>query len=196
MTILALPIKTDRLVLRAFSPNDLEAVMTYFTLPESRRYVDRGATDRAECARALDAMCQEVALNRPGETLSLAIERAEDQTLIGQVQLRWYDATAAQGELRFIIAPEYRGKGYATEAVSRVIDLAFGDLNIHRLFAKCDARNMRSAKLMQRIGMRLEAHYREHALFKGEWDEELHFALLDREWRRSSKVHELTHRVA
>jgi RimJ/RimL family protein N-acetyltransferase len=45
--------------------------------------------------------------------------------------------------------------------------------------------------------MRLEAHYREHALFQGEWDEELHFAILDREWTRGGKVHELLkHRVA
>jgi RimJ/RimL family protein N-acetyltransferase len=45
--------------------------------------------------------------------------------------------------------------------------------------------------------MRLEAHYREHALFQGEWDEELHFAVLDREWSRGSKVREITrHKVA
>jgi RimJ/RimL family protein N-acetyltransferase len=44
---------------------------------------------------------------------------------------------------------------------------------------------------MQQMGMRLEAHYREHALFQGEWDEELHFAILDREWQRSTKVENL-----
>jgi RimJ/RimL family protein N-acetyltransferase len=45
--------------------------------------------------------------------------------------------------------------------------------------------------------MRLEAHYREHALFQGDWDEELHFAILDREWRRGEKVKELNrHMVA
>jgi RimJ/RimL family protein N-acetyltransferase len=45
--------------------------------------------------------------------------------------------------------------------------------------------------------MRLEAHYREHALFQGEWDEELHFAILDREWRRSAKIADLSkHKVA
>jgi RimJ/RimL family protein N-acetyltransferase len=47
------------------------------------------------------------------------------------------------------------------------------------------------------MGMRLEAHYREHALFQGEWDEELHFAVLDREWQRGAKVREITrHKVA
>jgi len=52
--------------------------------------------------------------------------------------------------------------------------------------------------LLQQLGMRLEAHYREHALFQGEWDEELHFAILDREWQRSTTVKDLPprHRVA
>ena len=44
--------------------------------------------------------------------------------------------------------------------------------------------------LLKGIGMRLEAHYREHALFQGEWDEELHFAILDREWKPSEVVRE------
>ena len=54
-----------------------------------------------------------------------------------------------------------------------------------------------SARLLKSLGMRLEAHYREHALFQGEWDEELHFAVLDREWQRGAKVREITrHKVA
>ena len=67
----------------------------------------------------------------------------------------------------------------------------------HRIFARCGADNQRSAKLMKALGMRLEAHYREHALFQGDWDEELHFAILDREWRRGTKVKEISrHMVA
>jgi RimJ/RimL family protein N-acetyltransferase len=57
--------------------------------------------------------------------------------------------------------------------------------------------NEASARLLKGLGMRLEAHYREHALFQGEWDEELHFAILSREWLRSDKVQELSrHKVA
>ena len=139
------------------------------------------------------------AIDRHGEPLpeaTLAACRAADGILLGHVSLRWVDATAGQGEIRFVFNPAYRSKGYATEAVRRMVDLAFEHFRIHRIFARCDARNTRSAKLMTRLGMRLEAHYREHALFQGEWDEELHFAILDREWQRSNKVHELHHKVA
>ena len=78
-----------------------------------------------------------------------------------------------------------------------MIDFGFEHYRFHRVFARVDGRNQASAKLLRGLGMRLEAHYREHALFQGEWDEELHFAILDREWRRGAKVQDLRkHKVA
>ena len=66
-----------------------------------------------------------------------------------------------------------------------------------QVFARVDARNTGSARLLRGLGMRLEAHYREHALFQGEWDEELHFAILDREWQRGAKIADINrHKVA
>lgn len=196
MTQLQLPVETDRLTLRIFERADIDAVMAYHATPTVQRYLDWKARDKVEVAAAIRAMSEHVTLQRPGDILSLAVVRKSDKQLIGQVSLRWADATAGQGEVRFVFGPAYAGQGYATEAVSRLIDTAFDCFSMHRVFARCDARNTRSAKLLTRLGMRLEAHYREHALFQGEWDEELHFAVLDREWRRSTKVKELTHRVA
>jgi RimJ/RimL family protein N-acetyltransferase len=183
--------------LRNFEPADFDAVASYYALPELQRYLDWKARDRVEINAALKAMCKDVALNRPGDTLSLAVERKADDVLMGQVSLRWHDATAAQAELRFVFNPIYRRQGYAAEAAKAAIDVGFNEFDFHRIFARCDARNGTSARLLKGLGMRLEAHYREHALFQGEWDEELHFAILDREWLRSPKVHEFAaHRVA
>jgi RimJ/RimL family protein N-acetyltransferase len=190
------PIETGRLILRTFERADLDAVLAYHALPDVQRYLDWKARDKSEVRAALEAMQQQVSLQRPGDTLTLAIVRQADGAMMGQVSLRWHDATAGQGELRFLLNPVYRGQGYAEEAVRSIVDLAFDHFRIHRIFARCDARNSRAAKMLQRLGMRLEAHYREHALFQGDWDEELHFAILDREWRRSDKVRELTHRIA
>ena len=197
MTSPNLPIETDRLILRAFEKSDLDAVMTYYALPEVQRYLDWKARDRVECKAALNAMRTQVGLNRPGDTITLAVERKTDAAMMGQVSLRWYDATAAQAELRFVFNPVYRRQRYATEAVRAALTMGFGEFAFHRVFARCDARNQASARLLKGLGMRLEAHYREHALFQGEWDEELHFAILDREWQRTPKVSELSaHRVA
>jgi RimJ/RimL family protein N-acetyltransferase len=198
MSSLSLPIETDRLILRTFERSDLDGLAAYHTLPSVQRYVFSRTRDVAEVAGALNIMRGHVSLQRPGDTLTLAVIRKGDKKLLGHVSLHWSDATAGQGEVRFCINPAYAGQGYCKEAVSAIFDLAFDYFRIHRVFVRSDGRNHHSIKLMQQLGMRLEAHYREHALFQGEWDEELHFAILDREWQRSTKVRDLPprHRVA
>ncbi|WP_108458917.1 GNAT family N-acetyltransferase [Devosia naphthalenivorans] len=198
MSSLSLPIETDRLVLRTFERSDIDDLCAYHMLPTMQRYVFSRTRDEAEVACALAIMRNHVSLQRPGDTLTLAMVRKGDKILIGHVSLNWSDATAGQGEVRFCINPSYSGQGFAKEALGALLDLAFDHFRIHRIFARCDGRSHHSIKLMQQMGMRLEAHYREHALFQGEWDEELHFAILDREWQRSAKVKELPlrHRVA
>lgn len=186
------PIVTDRLSLRNFERSDLDAVMTYYALPEVQRYLDWKARDRVEAKAALDAMRAEHRLQRPGDAITLAVTRLSDDRLIGQVSLRWTDATAGQAELRFVLGPAHRGQGYGREAVTAMLDMGFNAFGLHRIFARCSGRNQPSAKLLKALGMRLEAHFREHAMFQGEWDEELHFAILDREWLRGSQVKELS----
>ncbi len=190
-------IKTERLILRPFERTDLDEVLGYYSLPDVQRYLDWKARDASEAKTAFDAMRKQTRLTRPGDTLTLAVVRKSDSKVIGHVSLRWTDATAGQGEIRFALAPAFRRKGYGSEAIRAVVSLGFEDFRLHRIFARTDGRNEASARLLKRLGMRLEAHYREHALFQGEWDEELHFAVLDREWRRGAKVHEISrHKVA
>jgi RimJ/RimL family protein N-acetyltransferase len=191
MSSLCLPINTDRMVLRSFTPRDLEGLCEYHTLPTMQRYTFMPTHRREDVASALKAMCGQVSLQRPGDTLTLAMVDRDSEQLIGHVSLYWSDATAGQGEIRFLINPRYSGQGLAREALAVLFDMAFDHFRIHRLFARCDGRNHHSIKLLQDMGMRLEAHYREHALFQGEWDEELHFAILEREWQRSPKVKEM-----
>lgn len=191
MSSLHLPIETDHLVLRPIERGDVEAVGRYHTLPSVQRYVERPTRYAEDVASAVAIMRAQVVLHRPGDTLTLAMVRKGDHMLIGHVSLHWSNASAGQGELRFAIDPSQSGKGYLTEALTTMIDLAFDHFRIHRLMVRCDGRSHHSIKLMQKLGLRLEAHYREHALFQGEWDEELHFAMLDREWRPNAKVYDL-----
>ena len=192
------PIETDRLILRSFERQDIEPLSDYHVLPAVQRYAFTRTRDRDQVADVLKIMSGHVNLQRAGDTITLAMIRKSDRQLLGHVSLHWTDSTASQGEVRFIINPVYSGLGFTREALSALFDLAFERFHIHRLVVRSDGRNHHSIKLMQAMGMRLEAHYREHALFQGEWDEELHFAILDREWLRSTKVRDLPprHRVA
>lgn len=80
--------------------------------------------------------------------------------------------------------PAYQGWGYATEAMTAILDYAFGRLGAHRVAATTDARNDRAAALFARLGFRREGHFVRNAWFKGAWGDEFLFAVLADEWRR------------
>ena len=197
MAMTDLTIKTGRLILRPFEKADLEEVLNYYSLPDVQRYLDWKARDKAEAKSAFEVMRKQTRLSRPGDILTLAVVRKTDGKVIGHASLRYMDATAAQAEIRFAVGPAFRRQGFGAEAVKAVISHGFEAYRFHRVFGRCAAGNEASAQLLRGIGMRLEAHYREHAMFQGEWDEELHFAILEREWQRGAKVSEISrHKVA
>jgi len=78
--------------------------------------------------------------------------------------------------------PDEWGKGYASEAARRVLAFAFEELDAHRVIAFCDAENRASERVMQKLGMRREAHMLQTRLLRGEWRDELLYAILDSEW--------------
>ena len=87
-----------------------------------------------------------------------------------------------QAEIGYTLARAHQGNGLASEAVLRLLAYLFDTLGLHRVRARCDADNLASAKLLERVGMRREAHYIENAWFKGKWGSEYEYAILDKEW--------------
>lgn len=177
------PLRTDRLILRPFTRGDVDAVHAYRRREDVARYLFDVALSREECALAVQQRIGQVALEAEGDKIILGVELAENGALIGEVSLIWRSVDARQGEVGWIFDPHYQGRGYATEAARAMLDLAFGPGDMHRIAARCDVRNDSSWRLMERLGMRREAHFREHAIFKGRWDEEFLYAILRREWR-------------
>jgi RimJ/RimL family protein N-acetyltransferase len=87
------------------------------------------------------------------------------------------------GELGFVFHPDFHGRGYAAEASVELLRLGFEKLGWHRIIGRLDHRNTGSAKLLERLGMRQEAHFVRNEFLKGEWTDELVFALLGEEWK-------------
>ena len=83
------------------------------------------------------------------------------------------------------MSPDVQHQGLATEATAALLDLAFETFGFHRVFARCDTRNVPSYRLMERLGMRREAHFREHIMVKGAWASEYIYAMLAEDWRRA-----------
>lgn len=194
MAVQSPTIDTKHLRLRPLRTEDAAAITAYLTAPAIQRYLEQPVREARAASEAFAVMLRQSRLTRVGDTLSLALERRSDNRVIGHVSLRWADATAGQGEIRMVLAPAYRGDGYGSEALRAVLAYAFETLGLHRISARCGS-SPAAIGLLSSVGMRMEAHFREHALFQGNWDEELHFALLAREWQRPAKVTALVTRV-
>jgi len=177
------PIETERLLLRPMEESDAEALHAYQSLPETARFQHWEPRSLEEIRDKLSEWTNMRRLEGEG-TLAFAVLTREDGRLIGDASLRVTDVAARQGTIGFSLHPAFQGRGNATETARALLKCGFGELNLHRIFACCDTRNTASWKVMERLGMRREAHFREHALFKGEWDEEYYYAILEDEWRQ------------
>jgi aminoglycoside 6'-N-acetyltransferase len=176
-------LETVRLRLRRLRDDDLDALVGYRSDPAVLRYTPRSAFD-ADDARRLIADMRDREPGEVGTWFQIAVAERGTDRLIGDVGLRT-DATQPRTfEVGYTLAPAHHGRGYATEAVRAVLGLAFGELGAHRVLGNCDARNSASARVMERAGMRREAHHVEDWWSKGEWTSSFVYAVLAREWPR------------
>jgi RimJ/RimL family protein N-acetyltransferase len=176
-----LPIATDRLLLRAWTMDDLDAFTSQRANPDVIRYLYEEPATRDDAARRLAELRSE--LSGPDEWINLAVVLAESEVVIGTVGVVLRSEAHRQVELGYVFDLVHGGRGYATEAAAAMVTLAFVELGAHRVFARLDARNGPSARLAERLGFRLESHLLENEFVKGEWCDELTYATLAEEWQ-------------
>jgi len=87
-----------------------------------------------------------------------------------------------QGELWYLLGPQFWGKGLATGAVEQLLDLGFGELGLHRLWACCLPENPASARVLEKAGLRREGHRKRDLKIHGDWKDSFLYAILAEEW--------------
>lgn len=176
------PVRTDRLSLRPLRTDDLPGLWRIRCLEEVSRWMTFAAPDFA----AFEELFADA--DRRGRTLVVEL----GTTIIGDLMLSVGDAWAqrevaeraagVQAEIGFGLDPDHAGHGYATEAARALLRICFEDLGLRRVTAECFADNERSWRLMERIGMRREAHTISDSLHRsGAWLDGYSYALLAHE---------------
>lgn len=174
------PLTTGRLTLRRYRPDDVGPCLGYYGDAEVARYLleDAWTPDVAEAKIA--KRIARAGIDEPGSGLALVVER--EGVVVGDVALWTTGDTVSRGEVGWVFHPDHTGQGFATEAVRALLGLAFDYYGMHRVVAQLDARNERSARLCERLGMTREGHLRQDWWSKGEWTDTLVYGMLAEEW--------------
>jgi RimJ/RimL family protein N-acetyltransferase len=178
-----LSLESERLLLRPFHPDDFEALLAMQSRPDVARWLYWEPRSAAEVRAALEKKIEGSSLRNDGDSLSFAVVLKATSEVIGDGSFFLLSAEHRQGGIGFVFHPDHHGRGYATETARLLLQLAFEEFGLHRVIGRLEPRNTPSARLLERLGMRREAHFVENEFIEGEWQSELVYALLENEWR-------------
>jgi RimJ/RimL family protein N-acetyltransferase len=176
------PLQTPRLILRPITLADWPAIHSYMSDPVVTRWLPEGTLD--------EARAQAFARKNAGRSArAVAVIERQSGQLVGHMAFHPWLGHATH-EIGWAIRSDRQGRGYATEAARALMDFAFSTLRCHRMVATCQPQNVGSWRVMEKLGMRREAHFRQglHQA-TGEWWDEYFYALLaDEHFAASSQA--------
>jgi [ribosomal protein S5]-alanine N-acetyltransferase len=173
-------LRTPRLVLRPQQSDDAQSLFALFSDPVATRYLSRLRWSTIE--QAHEALAKDAEARAAGQILRLAVELAGHPGLVGQVLLFNFERPSRRAEMGYILAPSLWGRGYMHEALHALVDFAFSTLELNRLEAEIDPRNIASARSLERLGFAKEGHLHERWIVNGEVSDTGLYGLLARQW--------------
>jgi RimJ/RimL family protein N-acetyltransferase len=174
------PLRTERLLLRLMTEDDVDDIHLYQSREDVARYVPYYPRTREEVAEKVAKFAAATTLAADNDFWQLAVER--DGRVIGDVYFTISSVVNETAEIGWSLHPDFQGQGYMSEAARAVLGIAFDEIAVHRVKADLDPRNHASIALCKRLGMREEAYFVEDLWFKGEWGDTGIYAILEREW--------------
>lgn len=173
-------IETDRIRLRPIEMKDSAEVFAYRSDAETNKY--QGFVPSVQ--NEMDDFIRKNpdSFNQPESWFQWVIIAKESDKIIGDIGVHFIGEDGYQCELGCTLSKSQQGKGYATEAMKGIIEYLFKSLNKHRITGSIDPENRRSLQLLERLGFRKEAHFKESLLWDGKWVDDVIFGLLKKDW--------------
>ena len=163
----------ERVSLRTVERDDAEFVQRAHNDPDVR--VPLGLDDPENGSQAEEYV--EESVEDDGSVNLLVCVDGDPVGQVVAMHARW-----TRPELSYWVLPEYQGEGYATEAVSLLIDYVFDTFEARGLYAQAYAYNEASWKLLERLGFGREGRLREDRFVRGAYRDTVHYGLLREEW--------------
>lgn len=174
-------IETARLRLDRLAPGDASALFGYRGDEAVARFQGWRPASQEE-AQAFIEQQAAVPFGSEDAWCQLAVRERASGELIGDLGVHFPASTSDAIEFGISLQPGRQGRGYAREAMAAMLARAFGEWGYRRSVGSVDPRNVASIALLRSLGFRQEAHHVESYFFRGEWVDDVIFAMLAREW--------------
>ncbi|MBU1702862.1 GNAT family N-acetyltransferase [Patescibacteria group bacterium] len=171
-------LQTERLIIRDFAIKDWESVHKYGSDPAVVKHMPWGPNSQKETKefikRAMKNQTQ-----KPRTQYNLAIILKATDQLIGGISLHTNNnPLTSEAALGYVLNKDYWGNGIIPEASKTILNFGFKKCKLNRIFATCEPDNIRSKRVLEKIGMHFEGHLHGHMKIKGKWRDSLLFAIL------------------
>ncbi|MGF1720650.1 GNAT family N-acetyltransferase [Vibrio kyushuensis] len=175
-------IETDRLIIRDMTSIDESAFVAMSQDSKYQRFYDESDCDPNKYIELTKLFIAQ-AFEEPRKSYQLAVECKGSGHFIGTVCLRLEDNQ--QASIGCAFSRTSQGHKLSHEAALALADFGFSELGVHRIYAETISKNLPAIKLCKSLGMRQEAHFREHRFFKEQWWDTVVFAVLQTEWDKA-----------
>jgi len=186
MPLPAPTLRSARLLLRPFTQADTDAIYALQSNPRVLRYWDAPPWKERARAERFIAVCRE--MEQEGTGTRLAIERTADGVFIGWCCLVRWDPGYRSAALGYCFDDTAWGHGYATEAAGTLLQWAFDALDLNRVQAETDTRNIASSRVLEKLGFVREGTLREDCIVDGDISDTWVYGLLRRDRQQSHSI--------
>lgn len=173
---------TERLSLKLVEQDDLEDIHELHSLPETDRFNTLGIPKNIQQTKMVLQEWIGTAKNEYYTDYTFAIREKTTGVFIGLIALKCGSPKFRIGEVWYKLHVQHWRKGYATEALVRILDLGFKVLGLHRIEAGCAVANLGSIKLLEKLGMVKEGRKRKVLPLKDGWSDNFEYAILEEDW--------------
>ena len=171
-------LESNRLLLRAVTPEDVNEVYELRSNPETMKFIPRPLVTSPEVAMEhIEMITKKIETN---EGINWAITLKGNSKLLGIIGHYRIQPENYRSEIGYMILPEYQNQGITSEAIHLVLDYGFNQLNFHSVEAIIEPKNHASSKVLEKNGFVKEAHFLEDVFWNGQFIDSAVYSLLKR----------------
>lgn len=196
--------KSERLIFREFTEADFKLYYLLFSNEQVMKYawMDRFCCEEDGMQYFKKTLENNITIdNRPAYEFAVFLHtdnptntslsnEVKEAKFVGfaAVEIHKQNLFGGWGEIGYFLLPEFWGLGYASEIANKLIEISFKQLKLHRVDASCNYNNLKSERIMKKVGMVREGELRKVRFKDGRWDNELRYSILIDEWKQKNKL--------